>query len=431
MGPPTYSMRLRTGLDSLTPLQRNVRLAVDDYFAELQKSSRRELVIRFRRLGQFLRIGRERWPQAVDHLFSKGYGPAERTVSGFRKWVAHQESWSPNLKAKINPWGFLRISKTLKIRGVIPWELKHTRTRAREGRWASCARPFRIEVEAWLRLQRVRNLVPSTLLSLKAELLTFGGYLRMHRLAFERVTYSDALSWLEGVRDSGLSTSTLNHRLSVVKRFYAWLKARRIINETPFDTLQCIRRRYKLPRILEEPEVVRLIRSANSCRARAILEVLYASGCRAGELCKLDLNQVSFAEKTARTVGKGGHERVIYFNESAIKAIKAYLPTRQRILRKCGIADEKALFLTRQGTRLTLCSVIGMVKIASERARLGKHVHPHMLRHSFATHLLNRGADLFSIMQFLGHKNIQSTVRYLQVATARLSEVHRRFHPRR
>jgi hypothetical protein len=147
---------------------------------------------------------------------------AEKTVSEFRKWVAHQGTWSPYLKAKINPWGSLRISRTLKSRGVIPWELKHVRTQEREGRWASCARDYRKEVEAWLRLQRVRNLAPSTLVSLKAELLTFGGYLRKQRLTFGRVTYSEALGWLEGVRDSGLSTSTINHRLMVVKRFYAW-----------------------------------------------------------------------------------------------------------------------------------------------------------------------------------------------------------------
>ena len=431
MGPPTYSVRLRTGLDSLTPLQRNVRLAVDDYFTHLQKSTRRELVIRFRRLGQFMRIGRERWPQAIDQLFSKGYRPAEKTVSGFRRWVNYQKSWSSNLKAKINPWGFLRISKVLKSQGIIKWELKHIRTQVREALWASCSQGYRQEVEGWLRLQRLRDLSPSTLGSLRAELLTFGAYLKNRQLSFDQVTYSEAFRWLEGVRDSGVSTSTFNHRLTVIQRFYDWLRARKVIGETPFETFQTVRLRYKLPRILEERQVVRLIRAANTCRARAILEALYASGCRAGELCKLDLDQISFTEKTARTIGKGGHERVIYFNESAMSAISAYLPTRQRILSKHGNSEEKALFLTKQGTRVTLCSVIGMVKVASGRARLGKHVHPHMLRHSFATHLLNRGADLFSIMQFLGHKNIQSTVRYLQIATARLSEVHRKFHPRR
>jgi integrase/recombinase XerD len=209
-------------------------------------------------------------------------------------------------------------------------------------------------------------------------------------------------------------------------------RARKLISDSPFEELRSVRVTSKLPRVLSENEILRLIRGASTLRDRAVLEVLYASGCRIGGLCSMDLSKVSFAERKATTIAKGGNETTLYLNESAVRAIKRYLPVREFEIAKAGSnLVPTALFLRRGAVRLTTTAGNSIVQSVAKRAKLGKRVNAHMIRHTFATHVLNRGADLYSIMQFLGHRSIESTVRYLQVATARLSEVHRKYHPRR
>jgi site-specific recombinase XerD len=351
-------------------------------------------------------MGREGWPRAVDRLFSMGYVPAEESITRYRRWVKSR-TWSQDVKKHMNAWGFLQLSRDLKALGVIPWELKHVRTQAKERHWARCTRSFRVKADEWLRVQAVRNLAPRSLITLRYELLSLGTFLGIHHLSYKDLTYPHAIAWLEQVRSSGLVATGINQKLHVAKRFYAWLKARKLVSDSPLETFRSARVSRKLPKILEEAEVVRLIRAARPGRQVAVLEVLYASGCRVGELCKLDLAKVSFEEATARTVGKGGHETIVYLNESALSAIRSYLPLRDAILRRHGCGQEKALFLSGYGSRITPFAVREIVEQVVQRANLGKHVYPHMFRHAFATHLLNRGADLYSLMQFLGHKNIQ------------------------
>jgi len=283
----------------------------------------------------------------------------------------------------------------------------------------------------WLRHQRARFASASTLKVHECELHHLGLYLKSKRLSCSKLRYSDALAWVEGLRDSGLSPLAFNRRLNMAKRFFAWLRSRKVISESPFETFFGARVARSLPKVLTESDVARLIRASDRGRNRAILEVMYSSGCRIGDLCAMDLDKVSFAERTARTRGKGGHETILYLNTSALAAIRAYLPERTRTLTRGNAQEQPALFVCRGGYRLSRSAARIALQAAAKKAGISKRVHPHLLRHSFATHLLNRGADLFSIMQFMGHKNIQSTVRYLQVATARLSEIHRRYHPRR
>ena len=428
--PITYVHRLRTGLDRLPPSTRRIRAAVTEHFSRLKQGARNDLAFRLRRFAQFMGLRRERWPLAVDRLFSMELRPAEETLNRFRRWIKRQ-GLPTRTVVSLSNYGFIRLSRVLRSEGAIPWVLRHTSTQKRERQWETCSPGYRSQVEEWIRTQRIRNLVPQTLYSHQGVLQAFGEYLARENLAFDRLGYSDALTWLEGLKNTGPKPRGFNRKLCIVKRFYGWLRARKLIDDSPFETIQSVRLARKLPQVLEEREAVRLIRAAATRRERAVVETLYSTGCRAGELCKLDVNKVSFVEKTARTVGKGGHDRILYLNESALRAIRQYLPFRADILSRNRLEHEPALFLTRHGTRITFNVVIEIVDRCARHARLSKHVHRHMLRHTFATHMLNRGADLFSIMQLMGHKNIQSTVRYLQVATARLSEIHRKYHPRR
>jgi integrase/recombinase XerD len=334
--------------------------------------------------------------------------------------------------AGLATFGFLKLSRALQERRIIKWSIRHQFRIAMDKKWSQCPTDYRSHVDAWLRENAARKLEDTTIYAMKNELQHLGFYLRRHNLRYLKLTYDDALTWMEQVNTSGLVPTGINRRLQNAKRFYAWLKARRIIEDSPFETFRFVPVKRKLPKILTEKEIVRLIRAAMPGRDRAVLEVLYASGCRNGGLSAIDLAKVSFEQKTAVTISKGGDEKVIYLNDSAIRAIRAYLPIREQQIKTAQInPPPAALFLRRGAARISTYAGVCIVKQAARRAKLGKHVHPHMIRHSFATHLLNRGADLYSIMQFLGHKSIESTVRYLQVATARLSEVHRRYHPRR
>lgn len=421
--------RLRVGLETLQPNQRKIRAGVEEFLANMRNGGARDLVRRLRRLSLFMRLKRERWPHAVDRLFAMKYDQAETTITKYRRWVGRKQ-WTSNLKKHMNAWGFVRLSRALKKKGLVSWELKHVLTQARELRWNGCPSGYRERVEEWLRIEQARNLCPATMKRLREELFLLGNWIRSQHLSFELVERSDALSWLESQRARKLSPSTLNHRLAIAKRFYGWLVLEDLIKKSPFDHLGFARLSRKLPRFLEVHEMAQLLTGARPGGDKAALEVMYSSGCRVSELCNLELNQVSMTEKTARTVGKGGHDRVIYLNDSAIRAIRSYLPLRSALSKRADPQDRGALFLNSTGTRFSIMSVRAVLERTLGASKLEKHVSPHMIRHSFATHMLNRGADIYSIMQFLGHRSIESTVRYLQVATARLSEVHRKYHPR-
>lgn len=430
MGMPTYAQVLEKGLHLLPPRARRVREAVATYFSQVSACTRRVLAARFRQLARFMRLRTERWHHAADRLFALSYPQAEDTVKRYRTWIIGRDL-TKRMRAEYLCHGFRRMSEVMKNRGVLKWAFRHRRTLQCENNWAGCPPEFRRQVEEWLRFQRVRSLARETLRTHRNELRHLGFYLQKEGISFRNVAYADALAWLEKQRDSGLVPTGFNRRLHLVQRFYAWLRSRKIVEGSPFETFLSARYSRKLPKVLGEQEMARLIRGAEPGRNRAVLEILYASGCRIGDLCKIDLDKLSLKERTAQTRGKGGHEMKIYLNDAALRAIRAYLPERARELRKWQLLEDPALLLGRGGVRLTPAAARGAVDSAAKRSGLDKHVHPHMIRHSFATHLLNRGADIYSIMQFLGHTNIQSTVRYLQVATAKLSEVHRKFHPRR
>jgi site-specific recombinase XerD len=430
MGPPRYGELLRTNLESLNPKVKGVRLGIADYFDGVTPAAKRELVWRFRHLARYWRIKPNLWPKVADRLFSMKPQAAESEVARYRSWIsARKFSWRTELG--LSCLGFRRLSRTLRAKGLLDWEFRHSRTIATQERINRCPADYRMQVDEYLRVLRTRMLRPSTIKSQVYELVVFGLYLSQRKVSFKHLSYSDALTWLERVREEGLVRTGFNRRLQVVKKFYEWLKNRGEIALSPFATFEAVRITRTIPKVLTESEVKRLINASSKGRDRAVLEVLYASGCRISEVCGLDLERLCFEERTARVITKGGHEGIIYLNESALKAIKAYLPERKRILKEWCLSVQPALFVCRGGGRLNSYSARAAVKRASKIANLGKHVHPHMIRYSFATHMLNRGADLYSIMQFLGHKEIQSTVRYLQAATKRLSDVHKKFHPRR
>jgi integrase/recombinase XerD len=266
-----------------------------------------------------------------------------------------------------------------------------------ERKWEALRPRFRDQVDEWLRFHRTRNLGPSALYSIRFHLGHLGEYLGRRRISFEQMDYGAALGWMEEVQRSGIAASSRNARLSVVKRFYRWLRARGVVRELPFEEFGAATESQRLPRIFSEREVVRLIKCASPGRNRAILEVLYATGCRAGEVGGIKVENVSCERKTIKIMGKGGKERMVFLNESATRSILEYLPARAALLARRSTAQgEQALFLNKDAKRMSNYAVRIIVQEAARRAGLPKGAHPHMIRHYPESRIMPRECSVKS-----------------------------------
>jgi integrase/recombinase XerC len=242
----------------------------------------------------------------------------------------------------------------------------------------------------------------------------------------------------------GQSRATSARKLAAVRTFLRYLRREGLIADDPGALVATPKRDVRMPAHLSEGEVTALIGATSDQtplgrRDRAILELFYASGLRLSELVGLGLEDVNLSAKMARVLGKGGKERIVPFNNSAAKAIRAYLGDRERVMRSRTDAARvdngrrgrvQPLFVNYRGGRLTARSIDRLVRryVAASSARMG--ISPHALRHSFATHLLQRGADLRTIQELLGHARLSTTQRYTHVNAAQLLEVYRKSHPR-
>jgi integrase/recombinase XerC len=241
----------------------------------------------------------------------------------------------------------------------------------------------------------------------------------------------------------GNSRSSAARKLAAVRTFSRYLQRHGALDRDPASLVGTPKREERLPVHLDIDEVQRLIETPDLTdplgrRDRAILELFYASGLRLSELVGLDLEDVNLSRRVVRVLGKGGKERIVPFNTPAASAIRTYLKDRMA-LRDAVLAVrtsarprriDEPLFVNYRGRRLTPRSVHRLVRryVAACSARLG--ISPHALRHSFATHLLQRGADLRTIQELLGHARLSTTQRYTHVNAAQLLDVYRRTHPR-
>lgn len=273
-----------------------------------------------------------------------------------------------------------------------------------------------------------------TLRNYASDLRQLNRFLVSRRLAFSPVDpaslSADAVrAYLQWLDHRGGKPSSLARKLAVIKSFYRYLTRRGLIGRNPVDAMRTPKQPKFLPRVLTKDDADALMSfpadyTVGSLRDRALLETLYSTGARVSELVALDLEDVRGSEGLVRLQGKGRKERIVPIGDVALQAIRRYRASLSR-----HISGGLALFCNQRGGRLTSRSVARIVARYSSRLA-GGAVSPHTLRHSFATHLLDEGADLRSIQEMLGHASLSTTQRYTHVATDQLMAVYDRAHPR-
>ncbi len=282
-------------------------------------------------------------------------------------------------------------------------------------------------------LEVERNASHYTVRNYTTDLLGFFDFLRSKKIGSLREVDKHIIrDYLSYLMEQGFVKASIARKLSAIRSFYRYLLREEIIATSPLATTSSPKLDRRLPSFLTIDEMKRLLETPNLAtpqgrRDRAFLELLYASGLRVSELANLNLGQVDLDTREIRVWGKGSKERMVLMGEPAASALTAYLKQgRPELL---GSKKNSALFLNHYGGRLTERSVQSILQEYANIAGIGKRVHPHMLRHTFATHLLDGGADLRVVQELLGHASLSSTQIYTHVSKSQAKKVYLSAHP--
>ena len=273
-----------------------------------------------------------------------------------------------------------------------------------------------------------KGLSKNTVSSYKNDISSFLSWLNKKQINYQQVSGKNINEFISNLFNSGLKSSSINRKISSIKHFYLFLSKKKIIKYSPADEIETPKQEKYLPISMSEDEVERLLSSPNSNRIierrdKAMIEILYATGMRISELVNLKLTDVDFNRSVLKVFGKGSKERLVPYGEKAAEALDIYLRDRKR-------SDSKNVFLSNRGSHITRGAFWQRIKIYIKRENLKSSISPHTLRHAFATHLLNRGADLRSVQILLGHSDLSTTQIYTHIAKQRLGEILKKHHPR-
>lgn len=279
-----------------------------------------------------------------------------------------------------------------------------------------------------------RGLANNTLDSYNRDLKQFLGFMEKGDVKdLQKATRNIVMSYLLSLQKMGRATSTVSRHLASLKSFYHFLLREKFIEKDPTANLESPKLEKKLPKILTIEEVEMLLNQPRgveptSMRDKAMLELLYATGIRVSELISIELGHINLEMGYIRCFGKGSKERIVPVGRFACKCVNEYLQKgRAKIVKN---KTEKSLFVNQHGRRLTRQGFWKIIKKYALRAGISKEITPHTLRHSFATHLLENGADLRSVQEMLGHADITTTQIYTHLTKGRLKEVYAKSHPR-
>lgn len=278
-----------------------------------------------------------------------------------------------------------------------------------------------------------RGLSPNTLGAYRADLMTLGRGLSVGSKSIDMADKADLLAFIAHRVENGAKPRSTARQLSSFRRFFRYIMREGLRDNDPTADIEMPRIGRSLPQTLSEEEVDALLNAPNTDeplghRDRAMLEVLYATGLRVSELINLKQSQINFNQGVLRIIGKGDRERLIPLGEESQRWLKNFIdgPRMEILLER----QTDYLFPTRRGDRMTRQAFWHIIKRYAAKSGIRKKMSPHSLRHAFATHLLNRGADLRVVQLLLGHSDLSTTQIYTHVARERLKDLHREHHPR-
>lgn len=278
-----------------------------------------------------------------------------------------------------------------------------------------------VQVDKFLFFLKVElNYSELTIKSYQLDLTDFFGYIESKKINYLTITNYDVRGYLKYLDSCNLKNSTISRRISTLRTFYNYLVDKNIVENNVFHNVKNPKLEKKLPNYLNYNEMEELLESIDistteGLEKRLLIEMFYSTGCRVSEMINVKISDIDFTNKTIRIMGKGSKERIVYFGDYASKYLDNYLSKV-----KC----DKYLFTNKKGEKLTINEVEQIVKDIMKHISIKTHVTPHTLRHTFATHLLNNGADIKTVQELLGHANLSTTGIYTHVSSDRLKDIY-------
>ena len=273
-----------------------------------------------------------------------------------------------------------------------------------------------------------KGLSNNTVKAYEADISSFFQWLDNEDLKYKNLQEDHINQYISFLFQRKMRSSSVNRKISSIKSFYIFLVKRKFVKNSPLNDLVTPKQEKYLPESMSEAEVDKLLNSPDVSnkienRDKAMIEMLYATGMRISELVNLKITDVDMKRCVVKVFGKGSKERLVPFGETALDSLRSYLNEREQ-------SSSKEIFLSNRGKKMTRVAFWHRVKVYLIRENLKNSISPHTLRHAFATHLLNRGADLRSVQLLLGHSDLSTTQIYTHIAKQRLSDVLKKHHPR-
>ena len=276
-----------------------------------------------------------------------------------------------------------------------------------------------------------KNYSDKTIKNYKLDLKDYFHFLEQESLNYQEVTYEDLRYLFKHFESLKLSNKSIRRHISSIKGFYRYLTLENKVFDNPFLYVSLPKKESKLPRYLTYEELLEIfqempLKTNSDLRNRLLLEFLYATGIRVSEIISISISDLDFFNQSVKILGKGKKTRIVYYNDVVKKLLEKYLDIYPKLNKK-GLAY---LFLNQKGDPLTTSGVSYIINQVIKKISFKKHITPHMLRHSFATHLLNNGCDLATVQELLGHSSISTTGIYTHVTLDHIKDVYYKAHPR-
>ncbi len=287
--------------------------------------------------------------------------------------------------------------------------------------------------EYLLYLRTVKNYSSETARAYAEDLGKLEKYLDSENMDEFTLDYSCARRFIAGLSEQGMAKTSVNRILSSMKGYYTWLLTGGEVELNPFENIKSLKQGRRLPDYMFENEIELLLNLTGKgfagLRDRLILELLYSTGCRVSEAASINISDIDLRERCIRVSGKGGKERIVYLGRSSVDCLKEYLPLKNIRADKGDSDSVNALLINLRGNRITQRGIALIIEKYVRKSGIAKRISPHTFRHSFATHLIDHGADIRIVQEMLGHESLSTTQIYTHMGIEKLRDVYKKAHP--